>query len=188
MKVYILKLEDNKYYVGKTKTLKRRLQQHFNGNGSIWTQKYKPIELDDVYNNCGEFDEEKYTFHYMKKYGIDNVRGGSFCQLVLPDESISVLKKILLSDKDACYLCNQKGHFISECSQYKVKCYNCGKEGHYKKNCNEQNIETSNEQFTETSNEKLLNDIDELSKGRILVDFGKFIYNTGESIITYFFK
>ena len=39
--VYILKLEDNKYYVGKTKNINKRILDHFTDCGSEWTRKYK---------------------------------------------------------------------------------------------------------------------------------------------------
>lgn len=38
--IYVLELESSKYYIGKTKNSKFRLDQHFNANGSIWTQNY----------------------------------------------------------------------------------------------------------------------------------------------------
>jgi len=38
--IYILKLQDDKYYVGKTNHLNFRLENHFTGTGSIWTTKY----------------------------------------------------------------------------------------------------------------------------------------------------
>ena len=68
--IYILKLEQNKYYVGKTDNPQIRRDNHFNSNGSSWTRKYKPIEVIDVINDCDEFDEDKYTKKYMQSYGI----------------------------------------------------------------------------------------------------------------------
>ena len=35
--IYILELENNKYYVGKTTNPNFRLEQHFNNSGSHWT-------------------------------------------------------------------------------------------------------------------------------------------------------
>jgi predicted GIY-YIG superfamily endonuclease len=35
--IYILQLEDNKYYIGKTTQPEIRLVSHFNSDGSSWT-------------------------------------------------------------------------------------------------------------------------------------------------------
>jgi len=43
--IYILELENKKYYVGKTTNPDFRLQQHFNSSGSQWTKKYKPKKV-----------------------------------------------------------------------------------------------------------------------------------------------
>ena len=42
--IYILQLQLNKYYVGKTNNPKIRLNNHFKSCGSAWTKKYKPIK------------------------------------------------------------------------------------------------------------------------------------------------
>jgi hypothetical protein len=69
--IYILKLENNKYYIGRTNNPKFRIENHFNNKGSYWTKKYKPINVIEVINNCDEYDEDKYTIKYMNLYGID---------------------------------------------------------------------------------------------------------------------
>lgn len=76
--IYVLELVDNKYYVGKTDNPQFRLESHFNSNGAAWTKKYKPINIIELIPNCDDYDEDKYTLKYMEKYGINNVRGGSF--------------------------------------------------------------------------------------------------------------
>lgn len=38
--IYILELENNKYYIGKTTNSNFRLKQHYNSDGSVWTKKY----------------------------------------------------------------------------------------------------------------------------------------------------
>jgi hypothetical protein len=90
--IYILKLESNKYYIGKTNNPKFRIENHFNSNGSQWTKLYKPLELIELITNCDDYDEDKYTRIYMDKYGINNVRGGSFCSIELSNETINFLK------------------------------------------------------------------------------------------------
>ena len=73
--IYILKLQENKYYVGKTNNPSFRIENHLNGDGSSWTTIYKPLKLVEMIPNCDDYDEDKYTQKYMDKYGIDNVRG-----------------------------------------------------------------------------------------------------------------
>ena len=50
--IYIIELENNKYYIGKTSNPDFRINQHFNGDGSMWTRKYKPIRLYSLIPNC----------------------------------------------------------------------------------------------------------------------------------------
>ncbi len=76
--IYIIKLEKEKYYIGKTNNPQFRLKQHFNSVGSEWTKLYKPIKVIELKPNCEDYDEDKITLQYMDKYGINNVRGGSF--------------------------------------------------------------------------------------------------------------
>jgi hypothetical protein len=85
--IYVLKLENNKYYIGKTENPKIRLENHFSSNGSEWTKLYKPIKIIEIIPNCDNYDEDKYTKIYMDKYGIDNVRGGSYVQIELNEDN-----------------------------------------------------------------------------------------------------
>jgi hypothetical protein len=116
MKIYILKCEDNKYYVGRTKNMEKRVIQHFTLNGSKWTKKYKPIEIINHYDG-DEFDEEKYTLLTMDKYGIENVRGGSYCKMKLSKYDIDKIQQTIYSIMDKCYKCGKKGHFVNDCGK-----------------------------------------------------------------------
>ena len=113
--IYILRLAEGKYYVGKSDNVLTRLQQHMNGNGSAWTQKYKPVALEKTMENVSPFDEDKITKEYMSKYGIDNVRGGSYVQIELSKFHLDALKMELWSTKDLCTRCGRAGHFIKDC-------------------------------------------------------------------------
>jgi predicted GIY-YIG superfamily endonuclease len=61
MFIYILELEQNKYYIGKTTKIAFRLKDHFESNGAAWTRKYKPIQVQSIIADCDDFDEDKYT-------------------------------------------------------------------------------------------------------------------------------
>ena len=121
MFIYILQLEEGKYYVGKTENPEYRIESHFTSNGSAWTQKYKPLTVVEIIPNCDSYDEEKHTLKCMEKYGINNVRGGSFCQIRLSDENIKTINQIINGVNDRCYLCGSDTHFANECRKLKKK-------------------------------------------------------------------
>lgn len=121
MIIYILKLESNKYYVGRTVNINFRLDQHFNTAGSYWTMKYKPIEILKLIPNANSFDEDKYTFIMMAKHGIDNVRGGSFTRITLPVTEKMLLQKIINNAIDICFNCHIMDHYAHECPYDPIK-------------------------------------------------------------------
>ena len=78
--VYVLKCEDDCWYVGITHNLNFRLGQHFGGSGSKWTKLHKPLELVEViYPGTREMEDSK-TKALVAEFG-DKVRGGSWCKV-----------------------------------------------------------------------------------------------------------
>lgn len=155
--IYILKLKHHKYYVGKTDYPEFRLKDHFNHHGSEWTRKYKPLEVVEIIEG-DEYDEDKYVIMYMQRYGIDNVRGGSFSQLELSEEINNLLARMFKGNSDRCFNCGKTGHFAKDCKakkttlkktskktfkksstyrkkKYRPTCYKCHKKGHYANEC-----------------------------------------------------
>lgn len=148
--IYILKLDRDKYYIGKTENPDIRLTSHYNSMGSKWTQKYKPIKIHQIIPNCDNYDEDKYTLQYMEKYGINNVRGGSFCNIDLNIQTKEHILKMINSSNNKCLKCGDIGHFSSKCKikntttpkqkrvgvfKNSLSCSRCGRKNHKYDKC-----------------------------------------------------
>jgi predicted GIY-YIG superfamily endonuclease/ribosomal protein L37E len=162
--VYTLPLKDGCFYVGSTTDPIERLTSHLSGTGSKWTMAHpvvgSPIRLATVNGNGTQarLDEDAEVKRMMNIHGIDKVRGGSYCQEVLPDEQISALQIELNHANNNCLRCGRKGHFASNCfaindsngtrippraasnlgaaeAPTRGVCYRCGREGHFADEC-----------------------------------------------------
>lgn len=118
--VYILQLEHHKWYVGKTKDLTKRYEEHKSGKGCEWTKIHRVIKLEKSMMTDDDFQEDLWTKKYMQLYGIDNVRGGSYCQVLLHDDQIHFLEIELRTASNSCLNCGVLGHFASVCPQKKT--------------------------------------------------------------------
>lgn len=136
--IYVLQLEDGCIYVGMTTDMAQRLKQHEGLDpqfpGAAWTQLHKPTGINPIYTEpWTEFGENNVTKKYMRTFGIDKVRGGTFCQINLPADKIRLLEDEIYPD--LCHKCRQRGHYITNCPLNSVKCEVCGKTNHATANC-----------------------------------------------------
>ena len=113
--IYVLRLEEGRYYVGKTNDVQRRYEEHLNGHGSAWTRKYRPITLERTISGASSFDEDKVTKELMAKYGIEKVRGGTYVKVDLDVLQWESLILELRGATDKCLRCGRSGHFVSDC-------------------------------------------------------------------------
>lgn len=97
--IYVLKLENDKWYVGLTINHKRRIAEHFGETHKYppakWTKIFKPVAVENVIKvDCSKISPEDweriYTILYMRKYGAHNVRGADWCQTACPIDLHSV--------------------------------------------------------------------------------------------------
>ena len=79
--LYVLRLEDECYYIGMTMNANLRWAQHWNQQGAKWTKLHKPIEVVKVVYPASIEMENIVTKEYKQMYGDDAVRGGSFCKV-----------------------------------------------------------------------------------------------------------
>lgn len=143
--IYILQCRDSCWYIGKSDNPMRRYQEHLEGRGSAWTRLHRPIRVERIISSNSPFDEDRYTKEYMIKYGIDNVRGGSYANINLDVFQIVSLSRELMTTNDLCFNCGENGHFANSCmnliEEYSKDdeppdtCYRCGRQGHYKSEC-----------------------------------------------------
>lgn len=77
--VYVLRLENGKFYVGASEDIHRRLSNH----SAAWTQEHQPIEVEDVFPaHTGLKDlEREVTLMYMREHGWENVRGAGWTRV-----------------------------------------------------------------------------------------------------------
>jgi hypothetical protein len=115
MIIYVLKLAENKYYIGKTSDFDRRIADHSTGRGSEWTKLYPYQYVIDSMNQTHAFTELAVTLKYMSEFGIDNVRGSIYCQVNLTSSQKDEILRHIRGEYDLCLSCGADDHFVKDC-------------------------------------------------------------------------
>lgn len=134
--IYILRLIQNNFYIGKSKNPMKRIQQHMAGKGAAWTKKYPPLEVEKIILNVSTFDEDKFVKMYMAKHGIDKVRGGAYVVSELDTCQKAHILQEIRGSLDVCTICGSKNHFSNSCPQREYTgCLRCGRLTHESITC-----------------------------------------------------
>ncbi|KAI9016950.1 hypothetical protein BC832DRAFT_893 [Gaertneriomyces semiglobifer] len=113
--LYILELECFKFYIGRSADPDERIGAHFAGRGLEWTRIFKPNRVRVRRPLIDLHDEDNTTLDYIAQYGIENVRGGSWCQRVLMPAQIDAIQRQVRHLQNLCLNCGLKGHQANVC-------------------------------------------------------------------------
>jgi hypothetical protein len=96
MFVYVLRLANNKFFVGSTYNITFTFKYIFkNNNKDNIFNKHKPLYVEHIFENCNDNDEYKYLVKYIRKYGVNNIYGPTMDSFVMERESIrEIIEKL----------------------------------------------------------------------------------------------
>ncbi len=143
--IYVLKLEHDKWYIGKTDDYDRRITEHLSGSGCQWTKLHKLKDISDAkIVSVDPFDEDKFTIKLMAEKGINNVRGGIYSQIELDATLVEIIKRSIRNVRNLCLNCGHASHYLSDCY---VGCKRCGHKSHEAIDCYAEKILPDWDQF-----------------------------------------
>jgi hypothetical protein len=142
--IFVLKLEYNKYYIGTTPDKDFNLK-YYDASENKWTRLYQPTKIVEFYEQILNKEDTKVTLDYMEKYGILNVRGGEYSELILSNETIKKIEEQINISENMCHLCGSINHISNLCNKIEtqvnlenktIKCHYCDETFYTYKNKN----------------------------------------------------
>lgn len=134
--IYILRLVQNNFYIGKSSNPTKRIRQHMVGQGAAWTKKFPPVNVEKIIPNVSVFDEDKFVKMYMAEHGIEKVRGGAYAKPELDICQKAHILHEIRGSTDLCTICGSKDHFWNNCPEKKNPgCLRCGRSTHVSAAC-----------------------------------------------------
>jgi hypothetical protein len=123
--VYVIRLDNNKFYVGESINPNKRIKDHFNGRGSAWTKINKPLRsIDPLTPSQGHLWELTETLRQMNIHGMDNVRGSLFTNPNPFTTSERVMAAQLYCELNSyCRRCGEPNHFMSQCNSLHISAW-----------------------------------------------------------------
>ena len=112
--VIVICLDNNKKFLALSKQKQFALEYHFNKNDYEFTKENRPLYIEKVIQINNIFDLDKYVKYYMYKYGIDNIRGGSYTNNILSEEIKQVIQIEFWTIENKCSNCGGD-HHIKDC-------------------------------------------------------------------------
>ena len=125
-RLFVFKLVKGKFFVGRTKKdVEHELSRHRAGDGHPWSAKFPPVRGDDATYFSTEIshnaEEDAMTERLMHEFGVENVRGGTYKQMTLPEHLEKTLNDKFRCWEDECFVCKKVGHFSRQCPDWETR-------------------------------------------------------------------
>lgn len=136
--VYVIQCRGGRFYVGECNRnrVEQRFEEHATGHGSSFTSIFPPIRLREIRPLLTRNDEDSVVLEYMRGYGIDKVRGGTYSQIDLPEHQILTIEDQINHESGRCFRCGEQGHFAIDCPIISGRaCFRCGRDSHWARDC-----------------------------------------------------
>jgi hypothetical protein len=179
MIIYVLRLENHKFYVGRTNDLHERIAYHLSGNGCEFTKRYKMKKVIEIIESNDIFDEDKVTKKYMARFGIHNVRGGSYTTLSLDESTMKFLQKEIYAGQNRCYQCGKLGHYQSQCTNVSLFLENQSNETVLKE---KENIISPNETVLKEKEDVISPNKNELKETENIISLNETVLKESEDV------